>query len=73
MMTLQGNPHLSAAKGIGRGNREGMSGKTLTPNTFQMVTANFYLSNIFLRTGQGVEKTGESDIRADARRGERLE
>jgi len=44
MMTLQGNPHRSAAKGIGRGYREGMSG-TLdaaagVPEHIQMVTEN---------------------------------
>ena len=42
MMTLQGNPHRSAAKGIGRGHREGVSGNcdatAGVPEHIQMVT-----------------------------------
>lgn len=38
-----------------------------------MVTAKPGLSNIFLHTGQDVEKTGESGIQVVAGRGERLE
>ena len=65
MMTLQGNPHRSAAKGNGRGHREGMPGKRAPrvrrPDTNRMVTANPRLSNIFLHAGQGVEKSEETD------------
>jgi hypothetical protein len=38
-----------------------------------MVTANFELSNIFLHTGQGVDKTGESGLQAGALQSESLE
>jgi hypothetical protein len=38
-----------------------------------MVTAKHELSNIFLHTGQGVEKKGESVDEAHMRRGESLE
>ncbi|MBC7932474.1 MAG: hypothetical protein H7Z38_18100 [Rubrivivax sp.] len=38
-----------------------------------MVTAKPGLSNIFLHTSQGVEKTGESGIQTVAGRGESLE
>jgi hypothetical protein len=76
MMTLQGNPHRSAAKGIGRGYREGMSGTHDTaagvPEHIQMVTAIPRLSNIFLHVGQGVEKKGEKSDWPLASRGRKI-
>jgi hypothetical protein len=69
LMTLQGNPRRSAAKGNGaatvKGSRVSNAAPTGgRPEHFEMVTAIPSLSNIFLHDGQGVEKSGESG-RAD--------
>lgn len=60
METLQGKPSRSAAKGYGRGHREGVSAgaSSASPDTPRMVAANRSLSNIFLHGPQGLEKSG---------------
>ena len=76
VVDLQGESAPGAAKGNGRGRREGTwcgRPKGHSPNTLEMVTANPELSNIFLHGGQGVEKNRESGRRGRKFGGRSLE
>ncbi len=76
MIDLQGESAPDAAKGKGRGHREGTwcgGPVRRSPNTSEMVTANPEMSNIFLHNAQGVEKNRENALRGRKFGGRSLE